>query len=169
MPLFSMNAGGAPGPVMSSFSAPAFAEQNSSTSLSSLKVTKVGVLNRKGAFFPLFHRLFKILKFHLDDLLEGGKRAASRKWREWSLILTGSQLLFFRDTAVALNLLSHTHSGVDTDLLSMQLAFLKPEEILSVKSAVAVYDSSYTKVRVMGDSVFLQLNEMQSSIIMFYA
>lgn len=62
------------------------------------------------------------------------------------MILTGSQLLFFRDTSVALNLLAHARSTVDTDLLSMQLSFLKPEEILSVKNAVAVYDSAYVKV-----------------------
>jgi hypothetical protein len=41
------------------------------------RVTKVGQLSRK------------------DLVVEGGKRAPSRKWREWSVVLTGSQLLFF--------------------------------------------------------------------------
>lgn len=45
--------------------------------VSTLKITKVGLLSRK------------------DDLTEGGKKAASRKWRGWSVVLTGSQLLFF--------------------------------------------------------------------------
>lgn len=47
------------------------------TTVSSLKITKIGLLSRK------------------EDLAEGGKKAASRKWRGWSVILTGSQLLFF--------------------------------------------------------------------------
>ena len=45
--------------------------------VSSLKITKVGLLSRK------------------EDLVEGGKKAPSRKWRGWSVVLTGSQLLFF--------------------------------------------------------------------------
>lgn len=45
--------------------------------ISSLKITKVGLLSRK------------------EDLVEGGKKAPSRKWRGWSVVLTGSQLLFF--------------------------------------------------------------------------
>lgn len=45
--------------------------------ISTLKITKVGLLSRK------------------EDLAEGGKKAASRKWRGWSVVLTGSQLLFF--------------------------------------------------------------------------
>ena len=43
----------------------------------SMKVTKVGMLDRK------------------DDLLEGGKKASSRKWKPWSVLLSGTQLLFF--------------------------------------------------------------------------
>mgnify|MGYP002718776048 FL=1 len=45
--------------------------------ISSLKITKVGLLSRK------------------EDLVEGGRKAPSRKWRGWSVVLTGSQLLFF--------------------------------------------------------------------------
>lgn len=42
-----------------------------------IKVPKVGILERK------------------DDLVEGGKKATSRKWKAWSVLLTGSQLLLF--------------------------------------------------------------------------
>ncbi len=45
----------------------------------SLKVTKVGVVNRK------------------DDMADGGKKSASRKWKTSGLLLTGSQLLLFKD------------------------------------------------------------------------
>jgi hypothetical protein len=88
-----------------------------------LKVTKIGTLQRK------------------DDTAEGGKRAPSRRWREWTVILTGSQLLFFRDPTWA-------QTFVDRHLNSQELSPLpRPDELVTVKDAVAVYDSSYTKVR----------------------
>lgn len=52
-------------------------KDRASSSVSSLKITKIGLLSRK------------------EDLAEGGKKAASRKWKGWSVVLTGSQLLFF--------------------------------------------------------------------------
>jgi hypothetical protein len=88
-----------------------------------LKVTKVGTLQRK------------------DDTIEGGKRAPSRKWREWTVILTGSQLLFFRDPAWAQTFLNQDDSAETPSTL------LRPDELLSVKDAVAVQDRLYFKVR----------------------
>lgn len=41
-----------------------------------LRITKVGLLSRK------------------EDVLDG-KKASSRKWKTYSVVLTGSQLLFF--------------------------------------------------------------------------
>lgn len=92
--------------------------------VATLKVTKVGVLYRK------------------DDTIEGGKRASNRKWKEWTVILTGSQLLFFRDTTLAAGFLSRAE-GVETEV---PIAPLRPEELLSVQNAIAVIDHSYTKV-----------------------
>jgi hypothetical protein len=88
----------------------------------SLKVTKVGALQRK------------------DDIADGGRRAPNRKWREWTVILTGSQLLFFRDPTWANTFLSQDE-GAETPS-----SLLRPDELLSVKDAVAVYDRSYHKV-----------------------
>lgn len=88
----------------------------------SLRVTKVGPLQRK------------------DDTAEGGRRAPYRKWREWSVILTGSQLLFFRDPTWANTFLTQDEDAETPSSL------LRPDEILSVKDTVAVYDSSYHKV-----------------------
>lgn len=62
----------APTSSISTFVAPT--EKNA---VSSLKITKIGLLSRK------------------EDLVEGGKKSSSRKWKGWSVILTGSQLLFF--------------------------------------------------------------------------
>ncbi|KAK7463748.1 hypothetical protein VKT23_005685 [Stygiomarasmius scandens] len=90
-----------------------------------LKVTKVGLLNRK------------------DEALEGGKKANNRKWKIWNVILTGSQLLFFRDTSSSWTNIPSAPSDGQT-VLPRTFAF-KPDEIFSVKDAIAVYDRSYTK------------------------
>ncbi|KAF9458202.1 hypothetical protein BDZ94DRAFT_1271283 [Collybia nuda] len=91
-----------------------------------LKVTKVGLLNRK------------------DDILEGGKKASNRKWKTWSVILTGSQLLFFRDSTSSISLLGQMES-TDGRVINPQSSIFKPDELVSVKGAVAVFDKSYTK------------------------
>jgi len=44
---------------------------------SRLRVTRAGRLRRK------------------DDTLDGGRKAGNRKWREYGVVLSGSQLLFF--------------------------------------------------------------------------
>jgi len=93
--------------------------------VSTLRVTKVGILNRK------------------DDFLEGGKKSSNRRWRPWSVILTGSQLLLFRDPAWATGLLAQTESP-DAQSVFPPPVF-KPDELLSVKDAIAVFDRSYTK------------------------
>jgi hypothetical protein len=90
-----------------------------------LKVTKAGVLQRK------------------DDAAEGGRRAPNRKWREWSVILTGSQLLFFRDPGWVASMLSQSEAP-DAEAPA---GMLRPDELLSVKDAIAVYDQLYTRVR----------------------
>lgn len=94
----------------------------------SLKVTKVGLLNRK------------------DDIVEGGKKSSNRKWRTWSVILTGSQLLFFRDPTWATSLLQSSESLSDEHMASIPMVNFRPDESFSVKDAIAVYDRSYTKV-----------------------
>ncbi|KAJ7225791.1 hypothetical protein GGX14DRAFT_641034 [Mycena pura] len=93
--------------------------------VSILRVTKVGILHRK------------------DDILEGGKKSTNRKWKPWSVVLTGSQLLLFRDPGWAAGLLSQADSP-DVQSMFPQTVF-KPDELLSVQHAVAVFDRSYTK------------------------
>ncbi|KDQ06212.1 hypothetical protein BOTBODRAFT_60713 [Botryobasidium botryosum FD-172 SS1] len=85
-----------------------------------VKVTKIGVLSRK------------------EDLAEGGRKASSRKWKDWSVILTGSQLLFLKDTAWAGMLL-----GDET--ASVNFSQFKPDEWVSIKDAIALYDLTYDK------------------------
>ncbi|KAG9038197.1 hypothetical protein FRB95_002637 [Tulasnella sp. JGI-2019a] len=95
-----------------------------------LKVIILGVLNRK------------------DDVLEGGRRAPNRKWKEWGVLLTGSQLLFFRDSSLVTNALAAVSekngpSGRAEEALSMPSC--QPDEVLNLRDSVALYDTSYGK------------------------
>ncbi|KAK7064483.1 Arf guanine nucleotide exchange factor sec74 [Favolaschia claudopus] len=123
--LLSLGPGGAPplSPVGAFPDAGAFPDVGGEVSV--LRVTKVGILNRK------------------DDYLEGGKKSSNRKWRPWSVVLTGSQLLLFRDPAWATALLAQTESPNVQPTFPQ--TFFRPDELLSVKDAIAVFDKSYTK------------------------
>ncbi|KAG8818004.1 hypothetical protein FRC18_000291 [Serendipita sp. 400] len=91
------------------------------------KLTKIGVINRK------------------EDTLDGGKKAATRKWRQFKVALTGSQLLFFRDLRWDHALTEKPGHG---NLLTLPHDYsVKPDEVISVNGAVAVLDLSYTKYR----------------------
>lgn len=116
---FPVTVGGMPGPMgaMGEFFLP-------TDDVWTLKVTKVGLLDRK------------------DDTVEGGKKATNRKWKTWSVLLTGSQLLLFRDSSWATLLLD----SPDGHVVIPQASLFKPDELLSVKDAIAVFDKSYTKV-----------------------
>lgn len=94
-----------------------------------VKVIKYGLLSRK------------------EDTVEGGKRAINRKWRDWSVILTGSQLLLYRDPAWSLGLLARL-SDLDQLTETSRVTMTRPDELLPLKDAIAVHDKSYTRVRV---------------------
>lgn len=93
-----------------------------------LKVTKVGLISRK------------------DDSPVTGKRAGARKWKSWSVILTGSQLLFFKDTIWALTLVEQIRAArKSSDPTSApRMTSFQPDEVLSVKDCVAIFDREYT-------------------------
>lgn len=90
-----------------------------------IKLSKVAVLNRK------------------DDLLEGGKKPSNRKWRPYSVALTKSQLLLFRDLSWSSTLLSWDDPPKKLPIPS---TLFKPDEIISLNNALAVLDRSYSKV-----------------------
>ncbi|GAA5960793.1 hypothetical protein JCM3765_000819 [Sporobolomyces pararoseus] len=122
-------------PTVSSSTFIAASAKDKST-ISNLKITKVGVLSRK------------------EDLAEGGKKAASRKWKAWSVVLTGSQLLFFKDAHFASSLQQSLDLAAassqprpdDTHVLvfTLQTPF-KPDAVLSLNDTVALYDSTYRR------------------------
>ncbi|TBU64967.1 hypothetical protein BD310DRAFT_804776 [Dichomitus squalens] len=122
-PWFTLSVSGGPGPVFQSTvgSLPPL-----TASTWNVKVTKVGLMLRK------------------EDILEGGKRAMSRKWREWCVLLTGSQLMFFRDTTWATHIQAQV-SPTDGHLVIPHAALPQPEETYSVRDTIAVFDKTYTK------------------------
>lgn len=93
-----------------------------------LRVTKIGLVDRK------------------DELNEDGKKLLSKKWKPWGVLLTGSQLLFFRDSSWMHTLISKTKEDSDGQVMLPSSAILKIDELLSVKNAIAVLDKSYIKV-----------------------
>lgn len=114
----------------------------------SLKVTKVGIVNRK------------------DDMSDGGKKSASRKWKTSGLLLTGSQLLLFKDVvwinALQSQILDQVgHSlhcnDIPTDddaadevveggvVISPRITYFRPDGVISLADAVAVKDQAYGK------------------------
>jgi hypothetical protein len=96
--------------------------------VSALTVAKAGLLSRK------------------DTTLDIGKRAKAGKWRLWSVILTSSQLLFFRDHTWATSLQEQVRHH-DGRTLVPPVPLLRPDEVLSLKDTVALHDRYYDKVR----------------------
>jgi hypothetical protein len=113
-------------------------------SMRTLKVTKAGVLVRKGMIEAGRAQLvyLKLIFSHTEDLGEGGKKVSSRKWKEWSVILTGSQLLFFKDVAWVSGFLG----DAETSESAARPTTFKPDEVISLKDSLAVYDATYSKV-----------------------
>lgn len=129
-PWFGLGVSSTPGPMFSNSIGMSMAlPAPSQTEVSTIKVTKVGLLLRK------------------DDVLEGGRRGMNRKWREWSVVLTGSQLLFFRDPSWAASIQARMNR-TRTQLILPHAVMPQPDELLPVKDAIAVFDRSYTKVRL---------------------
>lgn len=120
-PWFGLSVGGVPAPIFQSSIMSTNTLQPSPGQVFSVKVTKVGLIQRK------------------DEQAERGKRSVNRKWREWSLLLTGSQLLFFRESAWATSLMSQSGQMLPRS------AMPTPDELLSVKDAIAVFDKTYSK------------------------
>ncbi|KAK2461793.1 hypothetical protein APHAL10511_006256 [Amanita phalloides] len=91
-----------------------------------LKITKVSLLNKK------------------DDILVGGKKATNRKWRSWTVVLTTSHLLFFRDPSFVNTLRSYLESSRERVRLPDYVPF-KPDESLAIRDSIAIFDQLYTK------------------------
>lgn len=125
-PFFGLSVAGGPGGLQAPLTT-GMASLGPYGTIASVRVTKVGLLHRK------------------DDTVEGGRRAINRKWREWCVLLTGSHLLFFRDPSWAASIQASLASGKRH---VMQPMTPQPDEYVSVKDCIAVYDKSYSKVRI---------------------
>lgn len=93
--------------------------------IATIKITKVGLLGRR------------------EDHLHGNTRRAIRRgWKNWSVVLTGAQLLFFKDTIWALTLVEKIRNAGGDSQAAQTTAF-QPDEVMSVKDCVAIYDRTY--------------------------
>ncbi|KAG1757403.1 hypothetical protein EDB19DRAFT_1900929 [Suillus lakei] len=118
--LFGLSVGGISSPsLMGTTTLPGFLPPQRETWR--LKLSKVSVLNRK------------------DEILEGGKKPSNRKWKSFGVALTTSQVLLFRDPSWAATFLS------SSDYSRKSTIHCKPDEVLSLKDALAVFDRSYQK------------------------
>jgi hypothetical protein len=116
-----------------------------------LRITKVGCVSRK------------------DDL-EGGKKAQSRKWKTCGLVLTSTQLLFFKDliwtSALDQQIAEQTEQGTRPNVLvTPRISFFRPDGVLSLGDAIAVRDSSYSKYEHVFRLVATQGSSMRQYLI----
>ncbi|CAG8578610.1 3715_t:CDS:2 [Funneliformis mosseae] len=90
-----------------------------------LKITKAGKLSRK------------------VDLLEGKKSGVIRSWSQYGMILSGSQIMMFKDD----DWFNSKISDLKDPSKSTILPTLKPDMILMTSDSVALHDKSYTKYK----------------------
>ena len=60
------------------------------------------------------------------------------------MVLTRSQLLFFRDITFAAHLIGRPPAD-DTAVSAVETGLLNPDELVSLHECVAVFDTAYTK------------------------
>ncbi|PWN22793.1 hypothetical protein BCV69DRAFT_97747 [Microstroma glucosiphilum] len=110
-----------------------------------LRIFKVGIINRK------------------DDVAEKGKRT-SRKWKSCGVILSSSQLLFFRDLvwidALKAQMAEQVAAASPEErklgiVITPRIRDLKPDDVLSLSDALAISDDTYDK----HDNVFRLINQ----------
>ncbi|RIB14592.1 hypothetical protein C2G38_2248146 [Gigaspora rosea] len=90
-----------------------------------LKITKSGKLGRK------------------VDLIDGKKKTGLRSWRIYGVILSGSQLMFFKDESGFTAQMKKLKNSEESAILPV----LKPDVILMTADSVAVYDKNYEKYK----------------------
>ncbi|CAG8632993.1 2680_t:CDS:10, partial [Dentiscutata erythropus] len=89
-----------------------------------LKITKAGRLGRK------------------TDMMEGGKKTGfARSWKQFGVVLSGSQLMFFKDDTW----FNNNIPNLNHPMKSTAIPTLKPDVIIMTVDSVAVYDKSYKK------------------------
>jgi hypothetical protein len=95
-----------------------------------LKITKVGTLSRT------------------DDF--DGKKG-NRKWKSWSVILTGSQLLFIKDSIMAITLserIKQVQAGTRSNsTLLPPMPNFKPDEVIALKDCIAIHDRLHPRAQ----------------------
>jgi len=108
---------------------PAKNPQDASPGVVEIKVTKIGILWRKGT----------------------KKKKTRSPWQEWGALLTGSQLYFFRNVGWIKSLLSQYEQHIRAGnggipcVFSPPMPTFNPDSFMSTDDAVALLDSTYKK------------------------
>lgn len=110
----------------------------------SFRVIKAGILRRRGIFTCITPALLAQRYHFPEDMLLGHQRNRNRKWKNWTAILTTSQLLFFRGATVMTHIESSIVSG--TSAAGIDLA-VEPEDVVSLQNAFAVKEEGLNTVR----------------------
>jgi hypothetical protein len=99
-----------------------------------LRVTKVGCISRK------------------DDIVDDNKKAQSRRWKTCGMVLSSSQLLFFKDlvwtSALDQQIREQTSQSPDQEggvLITPRITYFRPDGVLALGDAIAMRDTSYRK------------------------
>ena len=99
-----------------------------------LRVTKVGCISRK------------------DDIIDDNKKAQSRKWKTCGMVLSSSQLLFFKDLvwtgALNQQIKEQTSQNPNQEggiLITPRITYFRPDGVLALGDAIAIRDTSYKK------------------------
>ncbi|KAH6917228.1 ARF guanyl-nucleotide exchange factor [Coprinopsis sp. MPI-PUGE-AT-0042] len=123
--------------------------ESPSRNILTLKTVKIGVLNRK------------------NDITGRGKRSAVRKWRAWTVLLTTSQIMFFRDIDMKDQLPGLIEASSEKGVCG---SIFKPDDIMPLKDAIALFDSSYVKhentfrlVLSSGRQILLKASDMSDA------
>ncbi|KAG0140909.1 hypothetical protein CROQUDRAFT_325680 [Cronartium quercuum f. sp. fusiforme G11] len=96
-------------------------------------------------------RAVKVGLAYRKDEGDGLMKNVTRKWREWCVVLTGSQLLFMKDTTLAeelqLSFLAASRRNTESsdDQLVVRITGLKPDSVFSLEDGIALMDVTYTR------------------------
>ena len=68
-----------------------------------------------------------------------------RKWKEMTMILTSSHLIFFRDPSLSSDFKAQSNLSPSC-VFAQPATVIKPDEMISLDGSIALYDVTYKKV-----------------------
>lgn len=107
----------------------------------SFRIIKAGVLRRRGILLYITpHCSLGFANGLPEDMLLGNQKSRHRQWKNWTTVLTTSQLLFFRGVTVMMRIESFIASGASVDLAT------EPDDVVSLQNAFSVREEGLSSV-----------------------